>query len=105
LPNWAFIVDTNKVRSLHRNSDNDKHPKQQNTKMTIQTQAVQNLINAIETALKASCVSYPQIMLDHLLNVAQEYTNVEGYAFDVALAKACAIYPSTKYCPVVAYKK
>jgi hypothetical protein len=73
--------------------------------MTIQTQAVQNLINAIETALKASCVSYPEIMLDHILNVAQEYTNVEGYAFDVALAKACAIYPATKYCPAVAYKK
>ena len=73
--------------------------------MTIQTQAVQNLINAIETALKASCVSCPKVMLDHILNVAQEYTNVEGYAFDVALAKACAIYPATKYCPAVAYKK
>jgi hypothetical protein len=73
--------------------------------MTIQTQAVQNLINAIETALKASCVSYPKVMLDHILNVAQEYVNDEGYAYDVALAKACAIYPATKYCPVVAYKK
>ena len=73
--------------------------------MTIQTKAVQSLINAIETALEASCVSYPQVMIDHLLNVAQEYASDEGYAFDVALAKACAIYPATKYCPVVAYQK
>ena len=73
--------------------------------MTIQTQAVQNLINAIETALEVSCVSYPQIMLGHLLDVAQEYANAEGYAFDVALAKACAIYPATQYCPVVVYQK
>ena len=73
--------------------------------MTIQTQAVQNLINAIETALEASCVSYPQMMLESLLGVAQEYVNDEGYAFDVALAKACAIYPATKYCPAVAYGK
>jgi hypothetical protein len=105
LPNWAFIVDTKKVRSLHRKRDNDKHPKKQNTKMTIQTKAVQNLINAIETAFKASCVSYPKVMLDHILNVAQEYVNDEGCAYDVALAKACAIYPATKYCPVVAYQK
>jgi hypothetical protein len=34
LPNWAFIVDTNKVRSVHRNSDNDKHPSKRETKMT-----------------------------------------------------------------------
>ena len=73
--------------------------------MTIQTQVVQNLINAIETALEASCVSYPQMILGHLLDVAQEYANDEGYAFDVALAKACAIYPATKYCPVAAYQK
>jgi hypothetical protein len=44
-------------------------------------------------------------MLDHILNVAQEYVSDEGYAYDVALAKACAIYPATKYCPVVVYKK
>jgi len=73
--------------------------------MTIQTKAVQNLINAIETALEASCVSYPKVMIDHLLSVAQEYVSEEGYAFDVALAKACAIYPATKYCPAVAYQK
>jgi hypothetical protein len=45
------------------------------------------------------------MMLESLLGVAQEYVNVEGYAFDVALAKACAIYPATQYCPVVAYGK
>jgi hypothetical protein len=73
--------------------------------MASQTKAVQSLINAIETALEASCVSYPQVMVEHLLNVAQEHVNVEGYAFDVALAKACAIYPATKYCPAVAYGK
>ena len=73
--------------------------------MKSQTKAVQSLVNAIETALEASCVSYPQIMIEHLLDVAQEYASVEGYAFDVALAKACAIYPSTKHCPAVAYGK
>jgi hypothetical protein len=73
--------------------------------MTSQTKAVQNLINAIETALEASCVSYPQVMVEHLLNVAQEYVNDEGYAYDVALAKACAIYPATQYCSAVVYKK
>ncbi len=97
-----------------RYKDYDKHianaittntPKQRNAKMTIQTYAVQNLINAIETALKASCVSCPKVMLDHILNVAQEYVNDEGYAYDVALAKACSIYPATKYCPAVAYQK
>jgi hypothetical protein len=45
LPNWAFIVDTNKVRSLHRKRDNDKHPSKRETKMTT-ANATKKLVKA-----------------------------------------------------------
>ncbi len=72
--------------------------------MSSQTKAVQNIINSIERALAASCVSYPEIMLGCILDVAQEYVNDGGYAWDVALSRACAIYPATTHCWKCAYE-
>jgi PIN domain nuclease of toxin-antitoxin system len=72
--------------------------------MSSQTKAVQNIINSIHRSLAASCVSYPEIMLNCILDRAQEYVNEDGYVWDVALAKACEIYPSTRYCGLCAYE-
>jgi hypothetical protein len=50
LPNWAFIVDTNKVRSLHRKRDNDKHPSKRETKMAIakQIEQARKVVNSLQ---------------------------------------------------------
>ena len=62
-----------------------------------QTQAAQIIINNIERSLKASCVSFPDIMINCILDEATDLVNEHGYRWDVALSKACAIYPATKY--------
>jgi hypothetical protein len=62
-----------------------------------QTQATRQIIANIERSLKASCVSYPDIMMGCILDEATDLTNEHGYRWDVALSKACSIYPATKY--------
>ena len=71
--------------------------------MTKATQAAQNIINAIEVALAAHCVSCPAIMMGCILDNAQELVSEDGYQWDVALAMACKIYPATTYCGQAAY--
>ena len=69
-----------------------------------QTIATRKIIANIETSLKASCVSYPEVMMGCILDNAQELVNLDGYRWDVALAKACQIYPATKYSALYVYE-
>jgi hypothetical protein len=70
--------------------------------MTKQTQVANYIINNIQTAL-AGC-QRPDIMMENILNNAQALVNEEGFVWDVALAKACYIYPKTQYCGLYAYE-
>ena len=70
--------------------------------MTKQTQVANYILNNIQTAL-AGCYS-PSIMLDNILNKAQTLVNEDGYAWDIALAMACKIYPKTQHCARYAYE-
>ena len=62
-----------------------------------QTIATRKIIANIERSLKASCVSFPEVMIGCILDEATDLVNEYGYRWDVALAKACSIYPATKY--------
>jgi hypothetical protein len=62
-----------------------------------QTLATRKIIANIERSLKASCVSFPEVMMGCILDEATDLCNEHGYRWDVALAKACKIYPATKY--------
>lgn len=70
-----------------------------------QTEAVRTIISSIERSLKAHCVSYPEIMMECILDEATDLMNEYEYRYDVALAKACQIYPATKYAAQYAYEK
>lgn len=70
--------------------------------MTNATQATQNIINNIQISL-AGC-QRSDIMMENILNEAQSLVNEEGFVWDVALAKACHIYPKTQYCGLYAYE-
>jgi len=70
-----------------------------------ETKIVRKIIANIERSLKASCVSYPEIMMECILDTAQELINEDGYLYSVALAKACKIYPATKYAALYIYEK
>lgn len=70
-----------------------------------QTKAVRNVLASIERSLKAACVSCPDVMLGCILDEAQDLVNEFGYCWDVALAKACKIYPSTKFAANYAYSR
>ena len=72
--------------------------------MTSQTKAAQTIINNIQRSLAASCVSFPSVMLENILDDAQDLVNNDGYVWDVALAIACKSYPATKYCGLYAYE-
>jgi hypothetical protein len=63
--------------------------------MSQQTEACKKIIENIQKALVGKC--YPTIMIENILRVAQEMAD-QGYVWDVALAKACQIYPATRYC-------
>jgi len=69
-----------------------------------QTKAVRNILANVERSLKASCVSFPEVMLGCILDEAQELVNDHGYVWDVALAKAVKIYPATEYAALYAYE-
>ena len=69
-----------------------------------QTTASRNILTSAERSLKASCVSYPEIMLGCILDTAQELVNDGGFCWDVALAKAVEIYPATRYAALYAYE-
>lgn len=69
--------------------------------MTNATQAAQNIINNIQTDLRGT--QCPNVMMDFILDEAQRLVNDEGFVWDVALAKACQIYPKTQYCGLYAY--
>jgi len=69
-----------------------------------QTTAVRIILANVQSSLKASCVSCPDIMLNCILDEAQELVNRDGYRFDVALAKAVKIYPATKYAANYVYE-
>jgi hypothetical protein len=71
--------------------------------MTNQTRATQNIINSIEISL-GGC-QRPDIMMENILDRAQSLVNEDGYAWDVALAMACKMYPRTEYCGQAAYAK
>jgi hypothetical protein len=71
--------------------------------MNNNTQAAKNIINSIEASLQA--VSYSSIMMENILDRAQELVNEDGYVWDVALAMACKMYPRTQYCGLAAYAK
>lgn len=62
-----------------------------------QTQAARQIIANIERSLAAACVSFPDIMVGCILDEAQDLVNEHGYRWDVALSKACSIYPATRY--------
>lgn len=68
-----------------------------------QTTAARNILDNVQRSLKAHCVSYPEIMLGCILDVAQDYVNNDGFVWDVALAKAVKIYPSTQYAANYSY--
>ena len=70
--------------------------------MTSATQATQNIIYNIQISL-AGC-QRPDIMMENILNKAQDLVNEEGFVWDVALAKACHIYPKTQYCGLYVYE-
>lgn len=70
-----------------------------------QTIACRKIIESAERSLKAHCVSYPDIMMGCILDAATDLVNEFGYCWDVALAKACEIYPSTKHVGNFAYSK
>ncbi len=63
--------------------------------MSQQTEACKKIIKNIEKALVGKY--YPITMIENILRVAQEMAD-QGYVWDVALAKACQIYPATRYC-------
>ena len=63
--------------------------------MSQQTEACKKIIENIQKALVGKC--YPTIMIEKILRGAQEMAD-QGYVWDVALAKACQIYPATRYC-------
>ena len=63
--------------------------------MSQQTEACKKIINNIQAALVGKC--YPLIMTQNILKEAQTLAD-QGYVWDVALAKACQIYPATRYC-------
>lgn len=67
------------------------------------TKAARNILANVERSLKASCVSFPEIMMGCILDTAQELVNEDGYRWDVALAKAVKIYPATNYAATDAY--
>jgi hypothetical protein len=64
--------------------------------MITQTQAVKNILARIEKSL--SIAMCPELMMDQILGEAQRLTTDEGFVFDVALAKACTMYPMTAHC-------
>ena len=72
-------------------------------KMTSQTKAVQTIIRNIARSLEAACVSHPEVMMQNILDDAQELVNENGYTWDVALAIACKAYPCTQYSGEYAY--
>lgn len=72
--------------------------------MLNQTKATRNILDSVQRALKAACVSCPDVMLDCILDEAQELVTRDGFRWDVALAKACQIYPATKYAAQFAYE-
>lgn len=73
------------------------------TRESAQTAAARTILANAERSLKASCVTYPEIMLGCILDEAQELVNAHGYRWDVALAKAVRIYPATRYAATDAY--
>jgi len=62
-----------------------------------QTIATQKITANIERSLEAACVSFPEVMIGCILDDAQDLVNEHGYCWDVALAKACQVYPATRY--------
>ena len=68
-----------------------------------QTKVARKILHNIERSLKASCVMYPDTMREVILDAAQELVNEDGYSWDVALAKACKIYPATRYAALHIY--
>lgn len=68
-----------------------------------QTIACRNILDRAQRALKSSCVTFPEIMINNILDEAQELVNDHGYCWDVALAKAVRIYNATKYSANWAY--
>ena len=69
----------------------------------MQTIICQRILDNVQRSLKAACVSCPDIMLGCILDEAQELAN-QGFRWDVALAKAVQIYPSTKYAATGVWK-
>ena len=61
------------------------------------TKVAQVIIERIEKSVRNK--PYGQIMLENILDEAQELVNTDGYRWDVALAKACRIYPATRNAP------
>jgi len=55
------------------------------------------IIKNAEASLKASCVSFPDVMMGCILDEATDLVNAHGYTWDVALAKAVTIYPATRF--------
>ena len=68
---------------------------------TTATQAVATILRNIKVSLSVTYA--PAQMTENILSRMQELIN-EGYTTDVALAKACKIYPATKYAAIDAYK-
>ena len=72
--------------------------------MNASTEATANILKAINSALACSYLT-PELAKDSILTEAQELVNSDGYAFDVALAIACKIFPVTSHCGLYAYAK
>ena len=70
--------------------------------MTSQTKATQRIIARIQSGLEAACVTFPEVMLNCILEDAQELV-AEGYVWDVALAMSAKSYPCTQYAGQHAY--
>ena len=63
--------------------------------MSQQTAACKKIAENIQTALVGAIA--PAIMMDNIMKAAQSLA-AEGYVWDVALARACQMYPATKHC-------
>jgi|TARA_R110002096_G_scaffold55026_3_gene141592 hypothetical protein len=70
--------------------------------MSPATEAATKIISNIEA--NVGTTRYGQLIMEAVLNCAQDFVNDEGFVWDVALAKACQVFRCTEFCALYAYE-
>tara|TARA_R110000824_G_scaffold172434_1_gene350292 strand:- start:23314 stop:23526 length:213 start_codon:yes stop_codon:yes gene_type:complete len=70
--------------------------------MTNSTKAAQTIISNIQRNVGTN--KYGQLIMNAVLNAAQNFVNKDGYVWDVALAMACKEFRCTENCAFYIYE-